>query len=745
MRRIAEIALEEKWARLKESLGDEILTDAYSDEEIDELIREAGADPEAIDRKSNEQARELWNRWKAPIADKITPRGAAAQSNTSTAQVRAFHRDDNSLSQCELTLGDNNKNSDLAPEIGTVVDRYRQREQLVRTILENAGAIERECDYALPCKLHCGTHINIGKICRSEAFLASIASALDEALGDEAFDTFVSTSWALAMIARRLVSKRAERRLNIRHVMMEGYDPNVLEEIKPDAKVILLLDVVVTGGQLLRVTQELQRQKAASVKAITIVDADFAGKCTSIQFERLCRISLDLAEPSECNRCGRLPLAEFNPIAGRMTKKKPPRSPSQFLEQDPVARELWDFVNIAGAFEHHRIIGNRHYVGFVDTVRLLHHPTTQVQIVKKFCERITEHCGVPNVVLVPKRVRGELVGKCLVTGFKQFLGISGIRLECARQKRGHFILDGLSKLSGMHVLVADAAAGHGDTLDELTLISLLAGAGSVSGAVLLSRLSEACEKAFDERLSGRFVRLYSMPVRPITVRDNNQMTCPVCQRRQDLREAIGAFPNGPVREVAKKLLPARRFRSPARAVRARQMTLFPQDPLEACRPAIASGIALHALHAAMNDGMAPLILPEIGSSEYSSAKRAALVADLPAGTLKWSGQPLTDQLCEFLRTGSDRAVWMAIVDFMYRSRSPDWVDCLGDAIKNSANEWMDNDFWARMVLVVYRLVHDRPEIGDQIKPVLQTLAQTYDNHPAHEGLQGMVTAISEVK
>ena len=747
MARIAKLSIAEKWARLKGSLGDEVLTDSYGDEEVNELISEAGGDPQAIDSRSSKQARELWERWQSAIAEKQMRGTATPESEITTPlpEVGELQQDDHSHQQGEMmfTVGGDRTNWGLIPEISRAVDRYSQREQLVRTILENAGAIERECDYALPCKLHSDIYINVARICESETALADIVSALDEALEDETFETIVSTNWALATIARRLVLRRTRQRPRIRHVTIEGYDPpNVLEEIKPGASVIVLLDVVVTGGQVSRVTEELQKQKARSVKAITIVDADFAGKCITTPLGRLCHIAMDLARPGECRRCGHLQPAEFNPIAGRMTKKKPPRSPSEFLDQDPVAREFWDFVNTAAAFEHHRIIGRRHYVGFVDTARLLQYPATGAPIVKKLCQRITERSGVPDVVLVPKRVRGELFGRCLVRGLKRFLGASGVRIKRARQKAGHFILDGVGDLSGLRVLVADAAAGHGDTLDELTLLSISAGAASVAGAVLLSRFSEGCEKAFDKRLNGGFVRLYSMPVRPVTVRDKRRTNCSVCLRREHLRQAIADLPEGPVQEVAKKLVPARRFWRQIAAVGAHQMALFPQGPLGTCRPSVVSGIALHALHAAMNDGMAPLSLPEIASSEYSGAKRAALVADLPPGALE---PPLLEQLREFLKKGSDRAVWMAIVDFMYRSESADWVDCLGEAIENaeSGNQWMDNRFWLWMIFVVYRLVRDRPEIGDQIQPALHALAHTYDRHPVHDGLQGMLTTISE--
>src|SRR3989442_7212532 len=81
----------------------------------------------------------------------------------------------------------------------------------------------------------------------------------------------------------------------------------------------------------------------------------------------------------------------------------------------------------------------------------------------------------------------------------------------------------------------------------------------VGAAVLLSRLSEPGEEALDRRLSGGFTRLYSIPVRPIAVRDRSRQRCPVCRRRQELRDAVSELPKGPARELATELAVAPRF------------------------------------------------------------------------------------------------------------------------------------------------------------------------------------------
>lgn len=647
-------------------------------------------------------------------------------------------------------------NPDVTPNGNSAKEHLSQptkersiREWITLQTLRDAEAIETQCDYVLPNGLHSDTHINLGRICRSESALAPIVRVLDEMLTGRIFDTLVSTSWALATIARRLVLRRSTgQSRSIRHVTVEGYDPpNILEGVQSGANVILLVDVVVTGSQIASVTEELRRQNAASVMAVAIVDTDYDGKRVSGSFEALCHIPINIAAPSQCSPWSDRPRAEFNPVAGRMTQKKfKPRSPSEFLEQDSEARQFWEFVDTAGAFEHHRIVGSRHYLGFIDTAHLLRHRVIGPTIVENMCRKIFERSGVPDTVLVPARAKGLLLGKYLVEGFERYLGKRGVRLATVRRKSGHFTIRGAPDLSGQRVLVADAAAGHGDTLDELALLSS-SGAASIAGAVLLSRLSEACEEAFDQRLTAGFTKLYSMPVRPLTVRDRARVTCSVCLRRQDLKKAVGELPPGTVREVAKKLVavPRRHGRrtekAPGATRQAPQPSLYAQSSLATYRPSIASGIALHALHAAMGDGMAPLSLPEIASHDISASVRAALVADLPTGVLKWSGLSLECELCEFLKRGTDRTVWLAVVELMSRSGSTAWTGSLGDAIINAQarGNWMDERFWARMILIVHRMVRNTPEVTEQLRRPLENLVGAcYKELPARRGLKAMI-------
>ena len=104
--------------------------------------------------------------------------------------------------------------------------------------------------------------------------------------------------------------------------------------------------------------------------------------------------------------------------------------------------------------------------------------------------------------------------------------------------------------------------------------------------------------------------------------------------------------------------------------------------------------------------------------------------------------PLTRarELCEFLRRGADKDVWLAVVELMSRSGSTAWTESLEDAIVNAQarGNWMDERFWARHdLIIVHRMVRNAPELCEQLRRPLESLAGAcYKELPARHGLEG---------
>jgi len=52
---------------------------------------------------------------------------------------------------------------------------------------------------------------------------------------------------------------------------------------------------------------------------------------------------------------------------------------------------------------------------------------------------------------------------------------------------------------------------------------------------------------------------------------------------------------------------------------------------------------------------------------------------------------------------------------------------------------MDERFWARMILIVFRLVRSTPETSEQLRQPLEELVQSYpEEAPAQPGLKAML-------
>src|SRR5205807_4127210 len=145
------------------------------------------------------------------------------------------------------------------------------------------------------------------------------------------------------------------------------------EDIAVESRVLVLVDVVVTGRLLERLTRIVQEARATVVATGSIAKASVAKVPDTVRF--LSAVKMRLDEPRKCLRCGVLQLLEFNPYANCMTVKlENARSPSQFIAYDDEAREFWEFVNTADAYQKHYIERNCHYTASVDTARLLSHP-----------------------------------------------------------------------------------------------------------------------------------------------------------------------------------------------------------------------------------------------------------------------------------------------------------------------------------------------------------------------------------
>jgi orotate phosphoribosyltransferase len=638
--------------------------------------------------------------------------------------------------------------------------------EAIRAVLEGAGAVERGFDYHLPSGLHTDSHINVGRLCASEQILSRLAAAFDNRFKDLSFDTILTNGWAMATIARRLalLRKREGQADHIDDVICEGYDhPTFTEDILPGSKVLLLVDVTVTGTLVARLKEAVQRFGSEVVGAGALACANATTRSASDFCRCLCTIAMDLRNPSSggCPRCGVVPSRVFNPVSQSMTERaRLPRSPSQFLARNRAAREFWEAVDTAEAYEHHYKEDDTHYHGFVNTQKLLEHEQVGPRVVQRLCERVLSRVPFPGVLVTPDRPRSRLLASMLSDAFCR-LGASSPcpiliavrpRREAHGQRRPPWMLteNDCGQLTDRNVLVVDSAAGHGKTVDGLTRLAAAAGAAQVGAAVLISRLTETCQHAFSARLKGGFHWLFELPIRPVVIRGLDPSLCPACQRKTTIGDLGRTALREEVRRWASHVVGRRRFaKATSNQTRQRevQLHLFPveNDFFKTCHPSAASGATLHALNAAMTDGMAPLALPEILDESIPKLNRAAMVENLPLGVLEWSGEVLERNLTEALQNTTSSSVWRASAEVMAREGIDDWVAYIDGMLDRfeGAGIKLSNHFWAYLAYTATITASREPQTKVAVRSQIEALLREKRVPEFEQGLRLVLETLPE--
>ena len=622
-------------------------------------------------------------------------------------------------------------------------------------LLTAFGALESGFDYELPSGLHADRFVNVGRLCYAECSLHAVAAALNALFRDVAFDAVVTNGWAMATIGRRLAALRSAhaRCGTITDVMFEGYSrPVAVEDVRPGSRVLLLVDVAVTG-RLVRSLEEAIRRAGAEVVALgCLLDPGDRPGEPHPGLRALWRLQLDLRDPADCPRCGVLEPRAFNPFASCMTARAPgARSPSEFLAYDPNALAFWEKVNEADAYEYHRVEGDSHYTAFVDTAKLLKHPVVGPAVVEQLRDLLAEHHIAPGVIVAPNRNRAKMLAHALATAFAADRDAVPVLIASRREGRWRLAPGDEARLTSRSVLLVDSAAGHGKTLDLLSLLASRAHARSVSAAVLLSRLTDGCERAFSARLDGGFCSLFRLPIRPVVIHGTSRELCPVCQRRAAVHNAALDSRLEAIRRLdawlSRGRRPAPRSDQPTEVPpRVEQPTLFPPESpsfLETCSRKVASGVALHSLYAAMTNGMAAMKLPELTNEAIPHENRAAMLEHLPPGVVEWSRGALEQDLERCLATVKNRSVWRATADVLARERQAGWVYYLDTFLTRAVrqNKAPTQTFWNSMVCNAYLVAHRDPDLGREMREQLQRLRRAYGEATIVEGLEQMLEAV----
>lgn len=613
-------------------------------------------------------------------------------------------------------------------------------------LLHRLNVFEHEADYVLPSGLHAVTHINLGNACGSTDVVKEIALRVKALVDSVDYDTIVTTGWTTATIAREVVRLRPlTKRGVVRLREFEGIPPVPLAAVGSGRLVVILTDVVVSATLAATIVNAVRAAGSTPVVVIAVVD----GGCSktiveNVPLQALCAYDVHAVVSADCT--SRLPRREFNPIACSMTATHAaPRSPSEFLRTHPEAVTLWQMVDQAKAYEHHRVEGDIHYISFIDTARLLTHEVTSPQIIADMWALIHEAVGVPDVLLVPHKSRARTLVELLLASFRTRTRLWLPQVVYASRSDGYYRLAGGTErraLQGATVAILDTGASHGTTIDELGDLAASAGAAVIGAVVVISRMSDGQEAAISERLSGRFRKLFQVPIRPLFIPSEYARLCPVCRERDEIARAA-ASKVGPLVEYS-RAVQARRARRPAelqkqQPSRSRQSDLPLNAPsfLASCRRATASGVTQHSLHSAMNNGMARLKVPELFDETIPRANRKAMIDHLSAVACTWSADTLIPDAQRFLAEHDLDEVWTACASLLNRTSSLHWLDALRDRLSSSdiTRQQDSKSLWNKLAFEVFVALGKEPDQREPIRTKIDAMLQMCEKAPARHGVE----------
>jgi len=418
----------------------------------------------------------------------------------------------------------------------------------------------------------------------------------------------------------------------------------------------------------------------------------------------------------------------------------------QLFDRDPHFAQLWERVFVAGAYEHHHVDGSAHHNGFIDTERLLEHPLTGEAIVDDLASLlISQTERPPDVLVVPRRHRGRLVGMRLRETIYRTTNVMPAMVTVGiRRGRAHLPESSRRLLEGQSVVVCDSAAGHGETLDVLCDMARVAGAASVGAAIVISRLKESCEEAFRARLDGKFWRLYYFPTPSFMVSQSDPSACPYCAVKAAIATTAARLGLPALRALADSFDTGGGDRAHDQFVQPRVRPESGEDFLRRCERRMAGGVTLHALCTAMNDGMAPLELPEVQDASIAPAKRAAMLESLPAGALKWSGRWLERSVQDCLAPASPHQVWLAAANLLAREGRMDWIDHLTGQLGRSGNHRLPTHFWGWLVFDTVTYLSANPGHIAEVRSKMERIAAKTDS-TVRGGVKQVLEAIEKVE
>lgn len=178
----------------------------------------------------------------------------------------------------------------------------------IEEVMTRSGAL-LEGHFLLTSGLHSGTYFEKFKLLQYPQWTEALCRALAERFRDLGVEVVVAPAVggillahevAKALSARAIFTEREQGRMELRR----GF------EIRPGERVLVVEDVVTTGGSVAEVISVVKERRGELVGVGLLVDRSAGGADFGVRTEALLRLEVKAFRPEECPLCRQgLPLA----------------------------------------------------------------------------------------------------------------------------------------------------------------------------------------------------------------------------------------------------------------------------------------------------------------------------------------------------------------------------------------------------------------------------------------------------
>lgn len=182
------------------------------------------------------------------------------------------------------------------------MERELKAEEVVQTFKDTGALLEGH--FVLTSGLHSAFYLQCALVLQHPKLAEKFAHAIANEFRDEQIDVVASPA-----IGGLIIGHEVARALGARFIWTERQDGKMTLRrgfsVKPGERVLVVEDVVTTGGSTRETVETLKGEGAEVVAAASIIDRSSGSADVGVRRIALATLSVAAVEPSNCDACKR--------------------------------------------------------------------------------------------------------------------------------------------------------------------------------------------------------------------------------------------------------------------------------------------------------------------------------------------------------------------------------------------------------------------------------------------------------